>query len=70
VDASFSELVQSSKERLGKDQSYLLESSAMRQVHGWTDQITLQQGLQETLDWVDANLATLKTLPWSYKHNS
>ena len=68
--ASFSELVQSSEERLGKDQSYLLESSAMRQVHGWSDQISLQQGLQETLAWVDANLATLKTLPWSYQHKS
>ena len=68
--ASFSELVQSSEERLGKDQSYLLESSAMRQVHGWSDQISLQQGLQETLAWVDANLPTLKTLPWSYQHKS
>ena len=61
--ASFSELVQSSEERLGKDQSYLLESSAMRQVHGWSDQISLQQGLQETLAWVDANLATLRPCP-------
>lgn len=68
--ASFNELVQSSEERLGKDQSYLLESSAMRQVHGWSDQITLQHGLQETLAWVDANLATLETLPWSYQHKS
>ena len=66
----FNELVQSSEERLGKDQSYLLDSSAMRQVHGWSDQITLQQGLQETLAWVDANLATLKTLPWSYQHKT
>ena len=68
--ASFSDLVQSSEERLGKDQSYLLESSAMRQVHGWSDQISLQQGLQETLARVDANLATLKPLPWSYQHKS
>ena len=42
----------------------------MRQVHGWSDQINLQQGLQETLAWVDANLATLNTLPWSYQHKS
>ena len=66
--ASFSALVQSSEERLGKDQSYLLESSAMRQVHGWSDKISLEHGLQETLAWVDANLSTLKTLPWSYQH--
>lgn len=70
ADASFSKLVQSSEERLGKDQSYLLDSSAMRQVHGWSDQVSLQQGLQETLAWVDANLTTLKTLPWSYQHKS
>ncbi len=68
--ANLSELVQSSEERLGKDQSYLLESSAMRQIHGWSDQISLQQGLQETLDWVDVNLDSLKTLPWSYQHKS
>ncbi|MAQ88903.1 MAG: dTDP-glucose 4,6-dehydratase [Rhodopirellula sp.] len=68
--ASFSELVQSSEERLGKDQSYLLDSSAVRQVHGWTDQVSLKEGLRETLEWVDANLATLKTLPWSYQHKS
>ena len=37
----------------------------MRQVHGWSDQISMQRGLQETLAWVDANLATLNTLPWS-----
>ena len=66
--ACSSELVQSSDERLGKDQSYLLDSSAMRQVHGWSDQITLKQGIQETLEWVDANLDTLKTMPWSYQH--
>jgi len=68
--ASFSKLVQTSEERLGKDQSYLLESSAMRQVHGWSDQISLRQGLRETLEWVDVNLPTLKNLPWSYQHKS
>ena len=62
--------MQSSEERLGKDQSYLLESAAMRQIHGWSDQITLKEGLQGTLDWVDANLDTLKTMPWSYQHKS
>ncbi|WP_115071210.1 NAD(P)-dependent oxidoreductase [Synechococcus sp. UW179B] len=70
TSADFNALVLNSDERLGKDQSYLLDSSAMRQVHGWSDQIRLQQGLQETLAWVDANLATLKTLPWSYQHKT
>ena len=66
--ANFAELVEESQERLGKDQSYLLDSSAMRQVHGWNDTIGLNEGLQETLDWVDSNLDILKSLPWSYEH--
>ena len=66
--ADFNALVQNSDERLGKDQSYLLDSSSMRQVHDWSDEVSLQEGLQETLAWVDANLAILKTLPWNYQH--
>lgn len=68
--ANFNHLVQNGEERLGKDQSYLLESSAIRQIHGWSDQISLKKGLQETMDWIDANLATLKALPWSYQHKT
>ncbi|MAR08816.1 MAG: dTDP-glucose 4,6-dehydratase [Blastopirellula sp.] len=68
--ADFNALVENSHERLGKDQSYLLDSTSMRQVHGWYEDYTLEAGLQETLEWVDANLATLKTLPWNYQHKT
>ena len=68
--ACFDDLVECNEERLGKDQSYLLDSSAMRQVHGWSDEVSIHEGLQETLDWVDTNLSTLKTLPWSYNHKT
>tara|TARA_Y100001954_G_scaffold237983_2_gene303659 strand:+ start:155 stop:1177 length:1023 start_codon:yes stop_codon:yes gene_type:complete len=68
--SDFNQLVQSSEDRLGKDQSYLLESSSMRQVHDWSDEVSLEEGLQETLEWVDAHLATLKAMPWSYQHKT
>ncbi len=68
--ASFNQLVETHEERLGKDQSYLLDSSAMRQVHSWSEEVSLQAGLQETMDWVNYNLNTLKTMPWSYKHKT
>ena len=70
TNADFNKLVESSEERLGKDQSYLLDSSSIRQKHGWSEQISLEQGLQETLKWLDANLETLKTMPWSYQHKT
>ena len=70
TNVDFNEIVQDEEERLGKDQSYLLDSSSMRQIHGWSDRITLKQGLRETLDWVDANLNILKTMPWIYQHKT
>ena len=69
-EANFDNLVVCSEERLGKDQNYLLDSTAMRQKYGWYDQVSLKEGLQETLDWVDENLTTLKRLPWDYQHKS
>ena len=44
--ADINALAQDSGERLGKDQSYLLDSASMRQVHGWSDRITLKEGLR------------------------
>ena len=67
---AFSNVVEESGERLGKDQSYLLESSSIREAFGWSDQVSLEEGLTETLAWVDGHLDQLKTLPWTYKHKA
>ena len=68
--ADFNQLVNTADERLGKDQSYLLDSTAMRQIHGWTDEIKIDEGLRGTLEWVNANIDKLRTLPWSYQHKT
>lgn len=64
----FKDLAEVSEDRLGKDQAYLLESSKIRQDLGWSDRVSLDDGLKETLAWVDANLEVLKTLPADYIH--
>jgi len=66
----FSSVVEESGERLGKDQSYLLDSTSIRQAFGWSDQVSLEEGLNDTLAWVDEHLDQLKTLPWSYQHKA
>jgi dTDP-glucose 4,6-dehydratase len=66
----FGSVVEEAGERLGKDQSYLLDSSAMRERFGWNDQVSLSDGLTESLAWVDTNLDQLKTLPWTYQHKA
>ena len=66
----FSTVVEESGERLGKDQSYLLDSTSIREAFGWSDQVSLEEGLSDTLAWVDDHLDQLKTLPWDYQHKA
>ncbi|MBM5785484.1 MAG: NAD-dependent epimerase/dehydratase family protein [Cyanobacteria bacterium K_DeepCast_35m_m1_288] len=66
----FGAVVEDSGERLGKDQSYLLDSTSIREAFGWSDQLGLEEGLSDTLAWVDEHLDQFKTLPWSYQHKA
>ena len=67
-DVEFSNIVDISEERLGKDQSYLLDSEAMRNAHSWENKISLSSGIKETIQWVDDNFEVLCKLPWTYNH--
>ncbi len=64
----FKDLVVETEERLGKDQSYLLESGKIRKELNWSDNINLEQGLDNTLSWVKNNLTKLSSLPFDYIH--
>jgi dTDP-glucose 4,6-dehydratase len=63
-------VVEESGDRLGKDQSYLLDSTSIREVFDWSDQVDLDEGLSDTLAWVDEHLDQLKTFPWTYQHKA
>jgi dTDP-glucose 4,6-dehydratase len=64
----FDDFVEITKDRLGKDQAYQLDSSKLRDELGWQDEIPLDKGLQETLRWMDDNIEILKHQPDSYQH--
>jgi len=66
----FGSVVEEARDRLGKDQSYLLDSTSIREAFGWSDQVNLEDGLSETLAWVDDHLNHLNTLPWTYQHKA
>ena len=61
------EKIEVSDERLGKDQSYLLDSSSMRKILVG-DKIDLDSGIKETISWVEDNYDLLLKLPWNYIH--
>ena len=66
----FSAVVEESGDRLGKDQSYLLDSTSIRKVFDWSDQVDLDEGLSDTLAWVNEHLDQLKSFPWTYQHKA
>ena len=65
-----SDLIEETEERLGKDQSYMLDSEKIRKELEWKDRIELEAGIMSTVEWVDKNLETLRNLPHKYIHKS
>lgn len=65
---SLDEVAQQSEERLGKDDSYLLDSSKMQRELGWAAQTTLDSGIDGVKQWAEARLPFLITEPLAYQH--
>jgi dTDP-glucose 4,6-dehydratase len=68
LKVDFNKHVEVVGERLGKDAVYLLDSSKAREMLGWKDQFSLEQGIEETIAWIRDNLDVLKQLPFDYIH--
>ncbi|MFT4279093.1 MAG: GDP-mannose 4,6-dehydratase [Rhodopseudomonas sp.] len=64
----FEDQVEIVGERLGKDAAYKLDSSKLRSELGWSDQITLEQGIEQTISWIDRWFEELKSQPFDYAH--
>ncbi len=65
---SFEKIVNEVGERLGKDKNYLLDSSSIRKEFNWYPKVSLEEGLDNTIGWIDDNFAELSNLSWLYKH--
>ncbi|MDB9776848.1 GDP-mannose 4,6-dehydratase [Alphaproteobacteria bacterium] len=57
-----------STERKGKDKAYILDSSYIRKELKWKNKVSIDQGLDQTLSWIDKNLIKLKKSNSSYIH--
>jgi len=68
LNVHFQSAVESSDERPGKDSAYLLDSSSASADLDWQPQITLEQGIDETIRWVDKYFDVLKNQPFEYVH--
>jgi len=68
LGVNFAEVVDVVDDRPGKDAAYLLDSTRARTTLGWRDRVTLEEGIAETVRWVDEYLDYLKAQPHDYIH--
>lgn len=68
MGVSFNDVVEIVGDRLGKDAAYLLDSTKVRTTLGWKDVVSLDQGIDETIAWINRDLEELKKQPIDYIH--
>jgi dTDP-glucose 4,6-dehydratase len=68
LKVDFNEVVEIVGDRPGKDAAYLLDSTKARTSLGWKDQISLDQGINETVVWIESNFEELKQQSCDYIH--
>lgn len=68
VGVRFEDHVEIVGERLGKDAAYRLDSSKIRSELGWAPHIELEQGIEDTVAWVERFYDCLSTQPLQYIH--
>jgi len=64
----FDKCVKIVEDRPGKDSAYLLDSAKIRSELKWKDEITLSEGINTVIDWIDQEWSTLKGLESNYVH--
>jgi len=68
MDVSFNDYVDVVDDRPGKDAAYLLDSSKLRDGLNWKDLITLDQGIEEVIEWVGQYIDILDKQEFEYIH--
>lgn len=68
LGANFKDVVDIVDDRPGKDAAYLLNSAKALAELGWEPKITLEEGIEQTVAWIDTYLEQLKKESFDYQH--
>lgn len=68
LHVDFDKVIEDYPERLGKDATYQLSSKKIRDQLKWNDTISLDDGLNMTIEWAKNHLDKLKTFSLEYQH--
>jgi dTDP-glucose 4,6-dehydratase len=70
MGADFDATVRVTEDRPGKDAAYLLASAKARRDLGWSDAVSLEDGIAETIAWVDGQWEQIRRQPADYVHKA
>jgi dTDP-glucose 4,6-dehydratase len=68
MNVDFDSIVEVVGERAGKDAAYLLSSAKAHHDLGWHDKVSLDNGVDSTIAWMDKHLDSIQSQPQSYIH--
>lgn len=68
LNVKFEDSVDIAEDRKGKDGAYLLDSSKLRETLDWKEQISLEEGIDQTIKWIKDNFDILLKQPMNYIH--
>ena len=68
LNLDFDSVVELAPERPAKDLAYLMNSSKVRNMLNWTDSVSFEQGVKNTIDWVQSSISEIENLPLDYIH--
>ncbi len=68
LGTTFEDATEIVAERPGQDAAYVIDSTKARTELGWKPTISLKQGLDDVVAWVDAHWDAIRTQPLEYKH--
>ena len=68
MNTSFRAATLSVAERRGQDKAYTIDSSKIRSKFGWKPAISLEEGVNQTISWIDKNFDAIASCSLEYEH--
>jgi dTDP-glucose 4,6-dehydratase len=70
MNCKFDKSVNLMNENFGQDSVYSLDASKAKSEFGWEQQVSFENGIRETIKWIDANWEFIKNQPLEYIHKN
>lgn len=68
LKVDFKQVTKKAPERLGQDKAYVISWQKAKKMLSWKPKISLTQGIDQVIDWINENWQTITHLPLNYRH--